>query len=167
MSANEAGEGSADREILVRRTIDGPRHLVFRAWTDPDHLAQWWGPHGFTTTTRSFDFRVGGVWEFLMHGPDGTDFPNRVQYREIVPPERIVYTQGQHANDPEAFVSSVSFEARGDTTEITLRTTFATKAQRDAVVERFGALEGAHQTLQRLDDYVGTLRADVPGSVAT
>ena len=138
------------RAIAVRRTIDAPRARVFALWTDPRHLARWWGPDGFTTTTRAFDFRPGGVWEHTMHGPDGTDYPNWVRWREIVPPERLVWEHGTHDGDPEAFVSTVLFAERGGATEITLRTVFASAAQRDAVVERYGALEGAHQTLARL-----------------
>ena len=64
---------------------------MFSAFTDPKHLAQWWGPDGFTTTTHSFDFRPGGIWRFVMHGPDGRDYQNRIIYDEIVPPERLVY----------------------------------------------------------------------------
>jgi len=160
MTRDEASAGTEDRELVVSRTVDGPRRLVFQAWTEARHLARWWGPHGFSTTTKSFEFRPGGVWEFLMHGPDGTDFRNRVEWREIVPPERIVYLQGQVAGDPDAFVTSVTFEERGDRTEVTLRTLFNTKAQRDEVVERYGALEGGRQTLERLDGYLDTLASD-------
>ena len=74
----------------MSRIIDGPRQLVFAAYTDARHLAQWWGPDGFTTTTHTFEFRPSGVWEFTMHGPDGTDYPNRIEWLEISPPERIV-----------------------------------------------------------------------------
>ena len=77
------------RSIIGTRIFDAPRDLVFSAFTDPKHLAQWWGPDGFTTTTHSFDFRSGGVWRFVMHGPDGRDYQNRITYDEIVPPERI------------------------------------------------------------------------------
>lgn len=157
MTMDEASGGTEDREIVVRRTIDGPRRLVFQAWTEARHLARWWGPHGFSTTTNSFEFRPGGVWEFVMHGPDGTDYRNRVEWREIAPPERIVYGQGQAADDPNEFVSSVTFEEREGRTEVTLRTVFATKAQRDEVVARYGALEGARQTLDRLGGYVESL----------
>ena len=79
------------RSIIGTRLFDAPRDLVFSVWTDPKHLAQWWGPYGFTTTTSSFDMRPGGVWRFVMHGPDGTDYENRITYDEIVRPERLVY----------------------------------------------------------------------------
>jgi uncharacterized protein YndB with AHSA1/START domain len=82
------------RSIIGTRVFDAPRELVFSAWTDPKHLAQWWGPDGFTTTTSAFEFRAGGVWRFVMHGPDGRDYENRITFDEIVPPERIVYHHG-------------------------------------------------------------------------
>src|SRR5579884_4127269 len=82
------------RIIVGMREFDAPRALVFSAWTDPKHLAQWWGPNGFTTTTSSFDMRPGGVWRFVMHGPDGRDYQNRITFEEIVPPERLVYRHG-------------------------------------------------------------------------
>ena len=69
-----AQSATADREIVISRVIDAPRELVFEAFTEVRHLSRWWGPEGFTTTTRSFEFRVGGEWDFVMHGPDGTDY---------------------------------------------------------------------------------------------
>src|SRR5262245_31914101 len=80
--------------IVGSRLLDAPRELVFSVWTDPKHLAQWWGPNGFTTTTHSFDFRPGGQWRFVMHGPDGRDYQNLVTFDEISRPERIVYRHG-------------------------------------------------------------------------
>jgi uncharacterized protein YndB with AHSA1/START domain len=159
---NERADGDTHlsaRTIVVSRTIDGPRRLVFEACSQVRHLARWYGPNGFTTTTRSFDFRVGGVWEFVMHGPDGTDYPNHVEYREIVAPERIVMRHGERAGDPKAFVSTITLIERGDTTEIILRSVFKTKEQRDEVVERYGAIEGGHQTLGRLAVYIAELGA--------
>ena len=132
---------------------------MFSAYTDARHVANWWGPNGFTTTTRSFEFRPGGVWEFIMHGPDGTDYPNRIEWREIVPPERIEYVHGESKDDPHAFDSTVTLVERGRATEVTLRAVFKTKEQRDEVVERYGAIEGAKQTLGRLAVYIATLGA--------
>lgn len=153
----EGSESEADREIVIARTIAGPRHLVFLAWTEARHLARWFGPLGFTTTTRAFDFRPGGTWDFDMHGPDGTTYPNWVEWREIAPPERIRYRQGARADDPDAFETTVTFAERAGGTEITLRTLFGTRAQRDDVAERYHAVEGGRQTLARLDAYVGEL----------
>jgi uncharacterized protein YndB with AHSA1/START domain len=157
--AGTSGQATSDREIVISRTIEGPRPLVFAAFTDPRHLGHWWGPHGFTTTTRSFEFRPGGVWDFIMHGPDGTDFPNRIEWREIVPPERLVYLHGESGHDPQAFVSTVTLVDRGNATEVTMRSVFKTKEQRDEAVERYRAIEGGTQTLGRLAAYVATLRA--------
>lgn len=158
MARGDDTGSAADREVVVARTIEGPRALVFEAFTDVKHLAQWFGPDGFTTTTHRFDFRPGGVWDYIMHGPDGTDFPNYVTYREIVPPERIVYDHGSSARDPKTFVSTVTFIERGAATEVTMRAVFKTKAMRDEVVDRFGAIEGGKQTLGRLAGYIATLK---------
>src|ERR1700752_4973164 len=76
-----AQSATADREIVISRVISAPRELVFEAFTEVRHLSQWWGPEGFTTTTRSFEFRVGGEWDFVMHGPDGTDYQDRAVLR--------------------------------------------------------------------------------------
>jgi uncharacterized protein YndB with AHSA1/START domain len=148
---------AADREIVVSRTIEGPRGLVFEAYTSAQHLGRWWGPHGFTTTTRSFEFRPGGTWDFIMHGPDGTDYPNWIEWREIVPPERIVFLHGTRAGDPDSFVGTITLIEKGQSTEVTLRSVFNTKRQRDEVVERYGAIEGGKQTLERLATYVQSL----------
>lgn len=147
---------ASDREIVVARTVEAPRSLVFEACTDVKHLAHWWGPNGFTTTTHRFSFEPGGVWEFIMHGPDGTDYPEHIEYREIVPPERIVFLHGGSADDPDAFVSTMTFVERGSATEVTMRALFKTKAMRDKTVEQFGAIAGGKQTLGRLAAYVTT-----------
>jgi uncharacterized protein YndB with AHSA1/START domain len=130
--------------------------VVFAVYSDPTHLPRWWGPNGFTLTTRSFEFRPGGVWDFTMHGPDGTDYPNWIEYVEISPPERIILRHGSAPEDPDSFTSTVTIEDRGDRSELTLRTVFKTRAQRDEVVERYRAIEGAEQTLARLADHIET-----------
>lgn len=78
-ASNPAGD-TADREIVITRVFDAPREQVFDAWTDSEHVSQWWGPNGFTTTTHEMDVRPGGVWRFIMHGPDGVDYKNRIVY---------------------------------------------------------------------------------------
>lgn len=148
---------TSDREIVVSRTIQAPRSLVFEVYTKAEHLAHWWGPDGFTLTTHAFDFRPGGVWDFVMHGPDGTDYPNWIEWREISPPERIVLLHGLRADDPEAFTTTVTLNARDGATEIVMRTVFNTREQRDQLEERYRVLEGAKQTLGRLATYVAKL----------
>src|SRR5258708_8463137 len=86
-SGGEAAHATADREIVISRVIGAPRELVFEAFTRVRHLSRWWGPEGFATKTRSFEFRVGGEWDFVMHGPDGTDYPEWITRRESVPPD--------------------------------------------------------------------------------
>ena len=156
MALADSSHRASDCEIVVSRIIEGPRRLVFEAFTDARHLGQWWGPNGFTTTTRAFEFRPGGVWDFIMHGPDGAALPNWIEWREIVPPERIVYLHGESDDDPRAFASTVTLVERGPTTEVTMRAVFKTKEQCDEVIAHYGALEGATQHLGRLAAYVGT-----------
>src|SRR3978361_1500921 len=93
---------TADREIVISRGIDAPRELVFEAFTEVRHLSRWWGPEGFTTTTRAFAFSVGGAWDFVMHGPDGTDYQEWISWTEIAPPERIAMLHGESRGDPNA-----------------------------------------------------------------
>ena len=142
---------TADREIVISRLIDAPRDLVFKAWTHPDHVVQWWGPSGFSTTTREIDVRPGGVWRYVMHGPDGTDYPNRIDFREVVEPERLAYDHsGDSPEDALRFETTVTFEDRDGKTELTMRSLFETAALRDQVIREYGALEGGKQTLERL-----------------
>jgi uncharacterized protein YndB with AHSA1/START domain len=145
---------TADREIVIARIIHARRELVFEAFTDVRHLSRWWGPAGFTTTTRAFEFRVGGEWEFEMRGPDGTDFQEWIRWTEIVPPERIALLHGEFRDDPSAFESVITFAPDGTTTRLEMRTVFPTKGMRDEVVEKYGAIEGGEQTLAKLDAYV-------------
>lgn len=159
MAFAHSSHRASDREIVVSRIIESPRRLVFEAFTDARHLGQWWGPNGFTTTTRAFEFRPGGVWDFIMHGPDGADLPNWIEWREIVPPERIVYLHGESDDDPRAFASTVTLVERGPVTEVTMRAVFKTKEQCDEVIAHYGALEGGRQHFGRLAAYVGTLVA--------
>ena len=146
---------SDPRSIIGVREFDAPRDLVFAAWTDPKHLAQWWGPNGFTTTTMSFDLRPGGVWRFVMHGPDGRDYQNRITFDEIVRPERIVYRHGGGEDvEPVQFRQTVIFEDLGGTTRMTWRGDFPSAAERDRVNREYGAAAGLMQTMERLGAYV-------------
>jgi uncharacterized protein YndB with AHSA1/START domain len=143
------------RSIIGTREFDAPRELVFSAWTDPKHLAQWWGPSGFTTTTYGFDFRPGGVWRFVMRGPDGRDYQNRITFEEIMPPERIVYRHGGDSDvEPVQFRQTVIFEDLGGRTRITWRGDFPSAAERNRVIKDYGADKGLVETLARLGAYV-------------
>jgi len=152
----ESAENSSDREIVITRTFDAPRELVFDALTDPRHVVHWWGPNSFTTTIHEMDLRPGGVWRHTMHGPDGTNYPNKTIFVEIVRPERVVYTNsGGRKGAPDAsFTATWTFEAIGKQTKLTLRMEFPTAAARDMVVKEYGAIEGGKQTLERLAGYL-------------
>jgi uncharacterized protein YndB with AHSA1/START domain len=140
-----------EREIMGTRVFDAPRDLVWTMWTDPNHIAQWWGPRGYRNTIHEMDFRPGGAWNFIMHGPDGQDYQNKIVYVEIVKPERIVY---DHVSGP-IFRATVTFEdLDGNKTKVTMGTQFETAALRKKVVEDYGAVEGMHQTLARLGEHL-------------
>jgi uncharacterized protein YndB with AHSA1/START domain len=149
-----AQSANADRKIVISRIIDAPRELVFEAFTEIRHLSRWWGPEGFTTTTQSFEFRVGGEWDFVMHGPDGTDYIEWITWTEIARPERIAMLHGESRGDPNAFESVLTFEPNGAATRIEMRTVFPTKELRDEAVEKYHAIEGGRQTLGNLAAYV-------------
>jgi uncharacterized protein YndB with AHSA1/START domain len=151
-SAAVAGTPSTtDRELVATRVFDAPRELVFKLWTSPEHLGKWWGPRGFTTTTSSMDFRPGGVWRLCMHGPDGTDYENRITFTEIVEPERIGFRHGGGDDvEPVSHETVATFEEVGGKTKITMRLIFASAEHRDFVVEKYGAAEGLVQTIDRL-----------------
>jgi uncharacterized protein YndB with AHSA1/START domain len=153
-------DAQADRTIVTTRTFDAPRELVFAAWTDPKHLGQWWGPDGFTTTTRAIDVRVGGVWRFVMHGPDGRDYENRITFLEIVRPQRLVYSHGggDENMEPVSFRTTVTFEDIGGKTRLTMHALFPTAAERERVASEHGAVEGAQQHLARLAAHLTTMR---------
>ena len=147
------------RSIIGSRVLDAPRALVFSVWTDPNHLAQWWGPNGFTTTTHAYDFRPVGVWRFVMHGPDGRDYQNRITFDEIVPPERIVYRHGGGDDvEPVQFTQTVTFEDLGNgRTLLTWHGRFPSAEERARVIKEYGADKGLVQTMARLADYLVTM----------
>jgi uncharacterized protein YndB with AHSA1/START domain len=150
------------RSIVGTRVLAAPRALVFSAWTGPKHLAQWWGPNGFRTTTHAFDFRPGGVWRFVMHGPDGRDYQNRIIFDEIVRPERIVYRHsGDEDVEPVQFTQTVIFKDLGNgDTLLTWHGVFPSAEERARVIREYGADKGLVQTLTRLDEYVVALAAE-------
>src|ERR1700744_3169628 len=122
MTTTSSGGGAvpatADREIVISRVISAPRELVFEAFTQVQHLSRWWGPDGFTTTTRAFEFRVGGEWDFVLHGPDGTDYQEWISWTEIAAPERIALVHSESRDDSNAFESVLTFVPDGAATRI-------------------------------------------------
>ena len=145
----------SDREIVQSRVFDFPRELVFKAWTEPEHFKVWMGPNGYTNTMIEFDLKVGGRARYIMHGPDGTDWPNRLSFKEIRKPELLAYAHGDA--DEEAagdFQVRVTFEALGPTsTKLTMRMLFPS-AEACEAVKKFGAVELGQQTLTKLGEHL-------------
>jgi uncharacterized protein YndB with AHSA1/START domain len=154
-------ESSADREIVLTRILDAPRELVWEAITSPKRVVNWWGPLGFSITIEEMDVRPGGVWKHTMHGPDGTDYPGKSVFKEVVKPERLVFTHaGGKKGEPGAhFESTWTFEAQGAKTKLTLRMLFDSAAARDLNVKTYKSIEGGNQTLDRLAAYLPKISA--------
>lgn len=151
-----SSRNDAERSLTISREIDAPRELVWQALTTPEHLVHWWGPDGFTNTFHEIAVKPGGVWRFMMHGPDGTDYPNRIIFREIIPLERLVYDHdGDESDKDHRFRASITLtEADGKTT-VTLHSVFERQEDYDLATQY--AIVGGEQTLGRLADYVKKL----------
>ncbi len=145
-----APDAVGEHELVATRTFDAPRDLVFQMFSEPGHITHWWGPRGLSTTTSEMDFRPGGVWRHVMHGPDGVDYPNEVVYLEIVRPERLVY---DHVSAPR-FQSTITFDQEGDKTRVCIRMVYASGELLDFVIRRHGADKGLEDTLARLGEYL-------------
>jgi uncharacterized protein YndB with AHSA1/START domain len=114
---------SPDCEIVSTRNFNYSRNQIFNAWTDPDRLKNWWGPKGFTNTFHEFDLRPGGKWSFIMHGPDGVNYPNESIFVEIIEPELLVFN---HISNPKFQIVSTFDEVPDDRTKVTFRMIFET-----------------------------------------
>jgi uncharacterized protein YndB with AHSA1/START domain len=140
-----------EREVVLQREMPFPPERIWTAITDPQHMPNWWGPDGFTIENLSIDLRVGGVWAFDMIGPDGTRFPNHSVFTEITPPSKLAFDHGD--GQRIWFASTIVLQGTGRGTLITLRHLFPSKAERDEVVEKYGAIEGGKQHLAKLEAY--------------
>ena len=146
-------QSNASNEIVTVRVFAAPRELVWRAWTEPEHVAKWFGPRGFTNTIHEMDVRPGGFWRFIMHGPDGVDYENKYIFREVLRPSRLVYTQLL----TPSFETVATFEEEGQKTRVTMRGIFDSAATREKVAREFGAVEGGEQTLECLGEYLSLM----------
>jgi uncharacterized protein YndB with AHSA1/START domain len=143
---------TADRELLFTRLLNAPVELVWEVWTQPEHIARWWGPDGFTNTISKMEVMQGGVWELVMHGPDGTDYKNKSIFKEIIPHKKIVY---EHVSAPR-FTATIRFEDQGDQTLLTWHMLFETREEFLRVVKTFKADEGLKQNIEKLSLYLKT-----------
>ena len=143
---------TADREIVVTRLIDAPRELVYAAFTEREHIEQWWVPSG--TTTHEMDVQPGGIWRYSQTARDGSQSGYKIKFIELEKPQRIVYDYGlDAANAGEPVRTTVTFEDEGGKTNVTLQLQFATAAERKQAV-KYGAIVGAMQALETLADYL-------------
>jgi uncharacterized protein YndB with AHSA1/START domain len=142
------GEPVSDRELSTSRLLDAPREPVFNAFADPVRLARWWGPEGFTNTFHEFTLLPGGKWRFVMHGPDGTNYPNESVFIEILRGERIVFN---HVSLPR-FQMTITFEEYGGKTRVGWHQLFATPEECRRVAKF--AVEANEQNLDRLEQEV-------------
>ena len=158
---NEIQRDTSDREFISSRLLNAPRDLVFDVWTNPKHVTRWWGPSGFTTTVLEMTVRVGGITRLIMHGPNGVDYPNRIIYKEVVKPERLVYMHGSDIdNDPKQFETTVTFEAKGNKTLLTTRAVFVSAEEFRIVVEKYHAIEGNRQHLNKLEEFLAKIQQE-------
>lgn len=148
-----------EREMVITRVLAAPRALVWRAWTNPQHVARWWGPQGFTNTVHEMDVKPGGVWRYIMHSPDGIDYPNKIEYIEVVEPERLVYWHSDDSDIHKRFHVTVTFDEQNGQTSLFMRVLFDTEAERAQMVDEFGALEGLSSTMDCLTAYLKTMAA--------
>ncbi|MBS1558877.1 MAG: SRPBCC domain-containing protein [Bacteroidetes bacterium] len=138
-----------ERQLQITRTFNAPIELVWEAWTKPEHIANWWGPNGFTNTIHKMDFQNGGEWLLTMHAPDGTNFPNRSIFKEIVPLQKNVF---EHFNPH--FITTVIFEANGKQTLMQWTMLFDTQEMLETVVKAHNAYEGLKQNVVKLEIYL-------------
>lgn len=148
----------SDREILITREFDAPRDLVFRAMTDPDLVPRWWGPRRYETIVDKMDVRPGGTWRFINRAADGTEHAFRGEYREIVPPERIVQTFEYEPMAGHVSVETATFTERDGRTLLTERSVFASKEDRDGMLQS-GMEKGLVETHDRFAELLAELRA--------
>lgn len=156
MTANADAKQPLERELTLTRVFAAPRALVFKVWTDPKHLAQWWGPDGFTNPVCEVDARVGGHLRIVMRAPDGAQFPMIGVFREVVAPERLVFTNipvDAHGKPLMDGLTTVTFAEHGGGTKLTVHTR-AVGLMPHAARMLEGMEAGWGQTLDRLVAYV-------------
>ena len=142
-----------DRELLLTRTLDAPIDLVWEAWTNPQHIAKWWGPNGFTNTITTMDMKPGGEWILTMHGPDGTDYKNKSIFKEVILHKKIVFD-----HIAPNFRATIEFKAQGEQTHLTWHMLFETVEQFIQVVKTFKADDGLKQNVDKLNVYLAEMK---------
>lgn len=140
--------------VLVHtRLLDAPRDLVWEVWTNPEHIKEWWGPNGFSLTTKSMTVEPGKIWEFIMHGM-GRDWYNKIEYLEVKKPSLLTYKHTGAENEDYNFSVAVYFEEVEGKTLLTMKSTFKSEAIIEELNRKVNAIEGGKQTLNRLENYL-------------
>lgn len=138
-----------NKQLQITQTFNAPVELVWEMWTKPEHLAQWWGPNGFTTTIHQMSVKEGEEWLLTMHGPNGHNFPNRAVFKEVILHEKIVF---EHFNPN--FTTTVIFEAQGEKTFLQWTMVFESAEMLETVVKAHKADEGLKQNAEKLEKYL-------------
>jgi|SRR5579871_3095934 len=146
----------SERELSITRVINAPRGLVWKVFTEKEHIKNWWGPEGFTNTIHSMDVKTNGHWSFIMHGPDGKDYPNEIVYVEVVRPEKIVF---DHTTGPK-HRTTITFEARHQKTILHFKMLFATAAIKEETIKTYKADIGLTQNIDKLEMYLKNVSPD-------
>jgi len=149
----------SEREIVMTRTFDAPRELVFEAMSKVEHMREWWGPRGFTMPVCEMDFRVGGAYRFVQRGPDGDEYAFRGEFREIAPPERISWTFEFEGMPGNVSVDTMELTEEDGKTTITSTSIFDSVEQRDGMLQS-GMESGAAETYDRLAELLEKLEEE-------
>lgn len=139
--------------LIHTRLLDAPRDLVWEVWTTPEHIREWWGPNGFSLTTKTMTVETGKTWEFIMHGM-GRDWVNKIEYMEVRKPSLLTYKHSGAESEDYNFYVSVFFEEVGGKTLLTMKSVFKSEAIIDELNRKVNAIEGGKQTLNRLGNYL-------------
>ncbi len=142
-----------DNTIIHTRILDAPRELVWEVWTTPEHIKEWWGPNGFSLTTKSMNVEPEKVWGFIMHGM-GRDWDNKIEYVEVKKPSLLTYKHTGAESEDYNFTVSVFFEEVEGKTLLTMKSVFKSKAIIEELNRKVNAIEGGKQTLNRLENYL-------------
>ena len=154
-TASKRPSAPAEQTLVIKRTFDAPRDLVWKVWSDPEQAKKWWGPDGFTAPVVELDARPGGKWRALMRSPDGKDVWQHGVYREIVPPEKVSFTFIWDEQPDHEMLVTVTFAERGTKTEMTFR-----QGIFKSVEDRNGHEGGWSQSFDRFAAYLKTVKGD-------
>jgi uncharacterized protein YndB with AHSA1/START domain len=143
-------DNTEGRELIFTRLLDAPVELVWKVWTSPEHIKNWWGPDGFTNTIEEMELKPGGPWNLIMHGPDGTDYKIRCIFKEIVKYKRIVYEQFTNFK----CIATIEFESQQKKTLLRWQMLFESKEYLIQVAKDFGVDTGLRQNAEKLVNYL-------------